>query len=154
MNKSYDCTADVQKHQVFVYLFLEDFASKLLQRAEQHDASKLLAPEKENLDRWKPVLDSLVFGSQEYRDALKSMDEGLRAHFRYNRHHPEHFPGGVNEMNLVDLVEMFCDWMAITTQKGTDINWEYLSERFSIEAQLLSILQNTATALVGKKQTE
>jgi hypothetical protein len=50
-------------------------------------------------------------------------------------------------MNLVDLVEMLCDWKASSTRhndgnirKSIEIN----AERFGINQQLVKILENTA----------
>jgi hypothetical protein len=49
-------------------------------------------------------------------------------------------------MNLVDIVEMVCDWKA-ATRKHRDGNilksLEINAKRFNIEPQLLSILHNT-----------
>ena len=50
-------------------------------------------------------------------------------------------------MNLVDLVEMFCDWLASTQRmaKG-DIykSIEHAQERFGLSDDLVAILRNTA----------
>lgn len=53
----------------------------------------------------------------------------------------------INDMNLVDLIEMFCDWKAATMRhhdgnllKSIKIN----AERFGINPQLVKILENTA----------
>ena len=63
------------------------------------------------------------------------------------RHHPEHFPNGINDMNLIDVLEMFCDWVASSKRhndgnilKSIDIN----KERFNMPDELVSIMRNTA----------
>lgn len=75
------------------------------------------------------------------------MGEGLRHHYAHNRHHPEHFPDGVNGMTLVDLIEMLADWKA-ATERGRDVDLartlQMNCERFGITAQLVDILVNTA----------
>lgn len=154
MSTPYDCTADVQAHQATVRNFLAVMEVELAMRAARHDESKLLPPEKETFDRWKPVIEREVLGTADYDAARRAMGEGLQAHYRSNRHHPEHFPNGINGMTLIDVIEMFCDWMAVATSKGTPLNWAYLSERFSIGSQLLHILQNTAAEWAADKSAE
>jgi hypothetical protein len=49
-------------------------------------------------------------------------------------------------MNLVDLVEMICDWMAATIRHADgdiDESIQINKERFNIPDVLVSILQNT-----------
>ena len=74
----------------------------------------------------------------------------LDHHYANYRHHPEHFENGVNDMNLVDVMEMFCDWYAASKRhvngniyKSIDIS----CERFQIDDQLKQILINTAHML-------
>jgi len=53
----------------------------------------------------------------------------------------------VNEMNLLDLVEMLCDWKAATERHADgDMgkSLEHNANRFSIDPQLAGILKNTA----------
>jgi len=40
------------------------------------------------------------------------MKPAIEHHYKNNRHHPEHFNNGIDEMNLVDLIELLCDWKA------------------------------------------
>ena len=37
-------------------------------------------------------------------------------HYANNRHHPEHWPNGINDMTLMDLIEMLADWKAATAR--------------------------------------
>jgi hypothetical protein len=59
----------------------------------------------------------------------------------------QHFPGGINGMTLVDLIEMLADWKA-ATERGRDGDLartlQLNRERFGITAQLMDILINTA----------
>lgn len=75
------------------------------------------------------------------------MKPALEHHYANYRHHPEHFVDGVNDMNLIDLVEMICDWKASTLRhndgnllKSIEIN----AQRFGMSEQLTQILVNTA----------
>ena len=70
----------------------------------------------------------------------------LDHHYKHNRHHPEHHEDGVFGMNLIDIVEMFCDWAAATMRhsdgdlaRSIEIN----TERFDLDPQLTAIFQNT-----------
>ena len=139
----YDCTFDVMKHRRDVEYWMRDFADMLTGRASVHDASKLEPEEKPVFDEYTPKLKAVEFGSPEYKAALAAMGEGLRRHYARNSHHPEHYPNGVNGMTLYDLIEMVCDWIAAATAKGKPIDLNYLTQRFGIAPQLVSIIVNT-----------
>ncbi len=85
------------------------------------------------------------------------MKVGLDHHYAANSHHPEHFKNGVDDMNLMDLVEMFCDWIAATRRHadGNIFNSiRHNKDRFKLSDQLVSILGNTAHSLVYYKDPE
>ncbi|MEV6494393.1 DUF5662 family protein, partial [Actinoplanes sp. NPDC051633] len=98
-----------------------------------------------SLQRIHAQAEGRTYGSDEYKGSLEAMGEGLKHH--YARHHPEHFPNGVNDMTLVVLVEMLADWKA-ATERHDDGNLrqslEIQRERFGISDQLLAVLYNTA----------
>lgn len=78
------------------------------------------------------------------------MKPALDHHYAHNRHHPECHADGVNDMTLIDLIEMVCDWTASAkrnasgdVRKGLDFN----AERFGISPQLLRIIKNTVEFL-------
>lgn len=139
-------TADTWTHIHRVGQLLNVFAQKLLQRADIHDQSKLKSPEVEIFGEYSPKLKNTTYGSETYKTFLKEMDVALQHHYEHNRHHPEHFKNGVDDMNLLDVVEMFCDWIAAgerhkdgSIEKSIEIN----TERFKLSPQLVRILQNT-----------
>ena len=87
---------------------------------------------------------------EQYIEALEKLKPALEHHYASNRHHPEHFVNGINDMTLIDVVEMFCDWKASTLRhndgnllKSIEIN----AERFNMDGQLKQILMNTARML-------
>jgi hypothetical protein len=131
-------------HQVSKNISL--FISELLERANNHDASKLEEPEVKTFSEHTQKLAALTYGSQEYQQCLSEMDEALMHHYSKNRHHPEHFRNGINDMNLIDLIELFCDWWA-ATKRHNDGNLnksiELNANRFEISPQLVKILENT-----------
>ena len=120
---------------------------ELLARAEQHDQTKLQSPEREMFDEYTPKLRASTYGSEEYKGFLEGMGTALAHHYENNRHHPEHFPDSVRGMNLIDLVEMLCDWKSSGLRhadgdifKSIEIN----RKRFGLSDELAQILINTA----------
>jgi len=118
----------------------------LLKRGEEHDQSKLDTPEVELFTEFTPKLANSTYDSDEYKQFLKDMKPALDHHYARNRHHPEHFKNGVDDMNIVDLIEMLCDWKAATERhndgnlrKSIEIN----ANRFNLSPQLVKILENS-----------
>jgi hypothetical protein len=140
---------DIRKHIGQVRVFLIYVSDQLVQRSAHHDESKLRSPEQEVFDRWRSTLDTLDIESAEYRDALAQMGAGLKHHYQANRHHPEHFPDGINGMTLVDVLEMVCDWKAAAQRLDPNgaVNLRWARERFGIDSQLLRIIENTLKEL-------
>lgn len=142
----YDSKADTLQHIKQVQKFINRFIVILLSRAEDHDFSKLNAPEKDIFDKYTPKLKDTTYGSDQYKSYLKEMNVALDHHYQQNRHHPEHFVNGVSDMNLVDIIEMVCDWKAATMRHSNgDIfkSLEINSERFGLNEQLVKIIHNT-----------
>ena len=145
-----DSAPETLKHIGLVRGYLGMATAELNRRAYVHDQSKLEAPEKETFDRVTGRLAQVEYGSDEYRAALADMKPALDAHYSKNDHHPEHFVGGVRDMNLFQLTEMICDWMAACKRHpGGDIHksLEINVERFSIPRPLALILKQTVDAL-------
>lgn len=134
------------KNHIFkVGSFIKKIIDELEKRANNHDQSKLSDNELPYFAKSKD-LSKMIYGSEEYFEELKLLKPALDHHYKSNRHHPEYFENGINDMNLVDLIEMFCDWKAATLRhKNGDINKsiEINSERFKIDPQLKKILQNS-----------
>lgn len=144
---TYDSRADTLIHSQRVGELMVQLIKEALDRSTCHDRSKALPPEVETFDRVTPLLKNLTYGSEEYKQALADMGPALAHHYANNAHHPEHRPGGVNDMTLVDLIEMLADWRAATERhvdgdlgKSLDIN----RQRFKIDDQLFLVLRNTA----------
>jgi hypothetical protein len=141
-----DSRPDTYKHIGVVREMVTTCIIELLHRAANHDRSKLAAPEREMYDVFTPRLAHSTYGSDEYKGFLKEMGFALQHHYETNRHHPEHFSEGIKGMNLIDLVEMICDWAAASkrhddgdVRRSIDIN----QERFGYSDELKQILHNT-----------
>lgn len=134
------------KHKKEVSKFLNVITNALNVRSRRHDDSKLETLEfdifAENLSKLK----GLTYGSKKYKDALKEMEPCITHHHENNRHHPEYFEGGIKHMNLIDIIEMFCDWWAATKRHADGDIMESVrinKERFNFSDDLKCIFQNT-----------
>ena len=124
---------------------IDTFVAEMLARGRLHDASKLEQPEKSTFDSLIPQLAGVAYGSREYEAAVERARPGLEHHYRRNSHHPEHYrPAGVAGMDLFDLVEMVCDWMAAAEREPKDgVKLACNVRLFDIEPQLASVIANT-----------
>lgn len=123
----------------------------LMQRARSHDKSKLEEPEASGYAQLSTALGTIEYGTQAYRDALAEAHDVITHHYAHNTHHPEYHENGVDDMSLLDIMEMFCDWKAAserTKQGGSIMNSiAYNRDRFRLSPQLARILENTAKEL-------
>jgi len=147
---------ETRKHQQAVANGLMRFAKLLLERAEVHDKSKLERPERDLFCKYTPILKGLTYGSPEYKTALEKLGPALSHHYANNKHHPEYndingfsfqtLNDPIRSMDLVDVVEMLCDWMA-AVQRHADGNigksLEINKKRFNMNEQLVQLLANT-----------
>ena len=140
---------ETMRHIERVRNLLNVFVADLLRRGEEHDQSKL-APEVEVFTEYTGKLAACTYGSEEYEGFRKAMGPALAHHYAKNSHHPEHWKDGINDMSLVDLVEMFCDWKA-AGERHNDGNIlksiQKNADRFGLSQQLTRILENTAKLL-------
>lgn len=145
-----DSTQDTLDHIRKVQSRIEEIRGYLLGRAQLHDASKLVQPEKAGYDRLTTRLAEVVYGTDEYRAALAEAKDTIAHHYAVNSHHPEHYPNGVAGMSLLDVIEMLCDWKAAserTKQGSIQASLTYNKERFGISDQLAGVLENTVREL-------
>ena len=143
---SYDSKADTLEHIKRVNHFLTLMVEQLLKRARVHDDSKLKEPEKSEFDKLTPLLKTLTYSSEEYKDLLKQLNVALKHHYENNTHHPEHYENGIDGMNLIDILEMFADWLASTKRmKNGDIlkSIDVSKTRFNMSDKLANIFRNT-----------
>lgn len=142
-----ECQMETQKHIENVRRYIRFVTDKLTTRGIEHDKLKLESPEVDIFTEYTPKLAETTYDSDEYRTYLKEMDVALQHHYANYRHHPEHFENGINDMTLIDVVEMLCDWKAATLRhndgnllKSIEAN----AQRFGYDDQLKQIFINTA----------
>lgn len=135
------------KHKAWVFIYVASFCLRLLWRAIVHDLSKYRSPEAEIFAEVLPELEDTTYGSEEYEELLDRLGPALEHHYEHNRHHPEHFDHEdfrgrpIRAMNLLDVVEMFCDWRA-AVRRHRDGNIAQSvrtnAERYGFDDDLLS----------------
>ena len=135
----------IKGHVSRVRKHMNTFVQLLLKRAINHDRSKLEEPE---LSWWKEMDKEprYPYGSEEYKQKIKRWDKVFKHHYKYNRHHPEHYGYGVSEMTLVDIVEMMCDWLVykdtITISEALKVCDEQM-KRYNIPDGVRQVIFNT-----------
>lgn len=137
---------ETMRHIEMVRNIVDLIIVELMERARKHDQSKLKPPEVELFTEFTEKLRGMTYGSPEYEECRAAMGPALEHHYANNRHHPEHFKGGINDMNLVDLLEMLCDWKAASTRhndgnlrRSIEVN----GDRFGMSPQLVKIFENS-----------
>lgn len=134
------------RHIERVRNLLNGMVKELLRRGELHDQTKLERPEVEAFTAKTKELSGMTYGSKAYDASKAEIAGALAHHYAHNRHHPEHFRNGIRDMNLVDLLEMFCDWKA-ASERHNDGNLrksiELNAPRFQMSSDLVQIFENT-----------
>lgn len=153
----YNSTVDTIEHIAVFRTMIDNIIQELAFRHRYHDVSKLIEPEKDIFDEFTPKLANTTYGSDEYKEHLKAMGKALEHHYRENRHHPEHFENGIKDMDLVDIIEMLCDWKAASMRhedgdilKSIEIN----QKRFGYSDEIKNILLNTLKYFENKGENK
>ena len=136
------------KHIIEVRSLLLTVIEKLLKKAARHDASKLQPPEFDLFAESMSKFAKTPYGSKQYEQILKDLKPALDHHYAKNAHHPNHHAKGIRGMNLIDLIEMLCDW-ATKKDKKEDIKQSIIlnQKRFGYSDDLKLILLNTLRIL-------
>ena len=144
MFKWYVCNI---KHKIRIFILILNFCIKLIHRGITHDNSKFSKLEATYFSKYVEKLKSTTYGSEEYYKMKAELSVALEHHYQNNRHHPEHFPNNdYSNMDLIDLVEMYCDWCVASKneadgemRKSIDHN----RRRFNMAFDLVEIFKNT-----------
>lgn len=137
---------EMRKHVCLVQAFLHIISEDITHRGIVHDDSKFYEPElsgfAENIDN----VPNLVYESEEYKKKWEQMKPIIDIHHKNNRHHPEYWLNGVEDMSLSDIIEMLVDWKASSMRykdgslkRSVEIN----CEKYRISPQLKKVLLNT-----------
>ncbi|EGC28246.1 hypothetical protein DICPUDRAFT_85639 [Dictyostelium purpureum] len=122
---------------------------ELKERGDLHDASKYEPPEIEPYI-WLTWYHHCKHCNIDFKypDGVeKLVKEGCDHHLHCNRHHPESH-SDPNEMSVLDIVEMVCDWSAISQElnQGSCINYvkQHIS-KWSFSNEKLNFIFKTIT---------
>lgn len=136
-----------RKHKERVSFYLLEFAKELMNRSVNHDNSKFGDDELDEYSKVIDVFDKCRFGTSEYSKSRDKISSVVKLHQSRNRHHPEHFPNGIDGMDLVDLLEMISDWKSATRNHDVGSTMkssvEFCIKRYNISPQLAQIIVNT-----------
>ena len=124
----YETMCDTYKHKQLVNKFMNQVIQRLGERAINHDNSKLEDFEADIFAQHNSKLADCTYGSEEDKKTLEELKDALDHHYAKNRHHPQHWPNGIKDMDLVDLIEMICDWLAASKKHDNGNIYESLEK--------------------------
>ena len=136
-----------------------ELAIKLIRRAGIHDNSKFSMREIDCLSKISDLQnDDDGFTNPDYK-LNSAQEELIKIHWQHNRHHPEFF-NNINEMRLLDILEMICDWHARSVEYSTDL-LEFVTKRqktrFHFDSVVFSAIYYICNAMVeesNKKKSQ
>ena len=129
----------VNSHINRVQKWIGKFSTILFIRGINHDKSKLCEPE---LSLWKKMDEEprYPYGTSKYKEKLNRYKEVFQQHYKHNKHHPEHWSGYYCDMDLMDVIEMLCDWLGYKddiTLKEAEILVNQQCERYGFNEEKL-----------------
>jgi hypothetical protein len=125
----------------------------LQRRMAVHDLSKLRDDEFVGFSRINAAARIQKFGSPEYAEGMRREKPTIDQHFARNRHHAEYFTlfdAGGESMNVLDIIEMVCDWWAASKGYSDPRPWsETVALNLKTKGQHLSREQQWLVAEVA-----
>ena len=106
-----------------------DLVKDIMLRSQMHDDSKRQNPEfipyvwRYYRTTWrnKGMSDTRVKDFMQDPSLIKAIDDAITHHVLNNRHHPE-YHRTPDDMSYADIIEMCCDWYAMSQEHGTSID--------------------------------
>lgn len=144
--------ATMTRHIALVRQALHRVADELIRRAEVHDLSKFNEDEFAGFVQINRVAREHPYGSEEYKASLNAVTPNpIQLHYSRNSHHPEHYAGGTDDMDLADIIEMVCDWYAASKTYGQTSfadSVEISLDRFQMEYSTANMVRTIANFLM------
>lgn len=153
-----DTVIYIKRHKARVRYWMNQFASSLLTRADNHDNTKLQEPEISlwrNMDKEPRYLYSEDPNS-DYQQKLQRYRPVFELHYDHNRHHMEYFQRHNDEfgMDLLDMLEFICDQLlgykfnvsytkAMSECKRMEKKYGWVSEDPEVVHPIASLLEAT-----------
>ena len=146
MDNSLDFLCDVVLHISEVQENLETIASELRKRGFAHDRTKFQALEFDAFVSTRDKFKRANYGSKEYQECVDIVKPAVDHHYQNNRHHTGFHEYGINDMTLIDIIEMICDWQAAARRspdKELKDTLDYAYKKYEIGEQFGRIIKNT-----------
>lgn len=142
-------------HRYYVNFFLSKFVQEIMIRATLHDVSKYSDGEFPGFKGATYYVRG-PWGKEEIPDAVKEkLKESIDLHHTNNDHHPEYFPSGMEDMDLIQLLELSVDWKSAMIRHGNyDIeeNVRVGQQKFGYPDFFAKILCNTLKKLASYEE--
>lgn len=140
-----DSLIKTRRHRNIVSNLMNLLIMELHKKAETHDQSKLESPEAEIFAFYPDYIEESNYMSEEYQSLIKHYNEAITHHFQNNSHHPEHFKNGVKDMNIIEIIEMLCNWKAnLKDCESLDTKIKKYKKLYGLSNDLTNILLNTS----------
>lgn len=151
---NFDRTQNFVEHKTTVVQYLLYITEDLRHRAVVHDDSKLDQFEKDMYDALSKEYKHHKSKSNISEKSKMIIKRGLEHHYCLNNHHPEHFKNGINDMTLIDIIEMLCDWMTYADRCHKDINEiiDYYQHKYNFSNEFKTLINNTIKDIYDKSQ--
>jgi hypothetical protein len=137
--------------------------TEILERSKLHDQSKWSKDEKNAYiwltERYRCKNENIPFAypSKEAEDAI---DKVVEIHYKNNRHHPE-CHNHINDMTDIDIIEMVCDWTAMSQEygeksardwanKNVGNKWKFSSDQEKLIYDTIETLESWSDLLEGQ----
>lgn len=145
-----DYIQDTKKHINYVQIFMSKVVVDLLERSYEHDLSKFSNEEALIYAKVTPMFKGLTYGTPEHKEVSDKLGPAWEHHKNSNDHHTGYHENGINDMNLMSIIEMVCDWKAASMR---DPNQKFEEsclmncKKYGADDQLTRIIMNTAFEL-------
>jgi len=121
-------------HKLWVMWYIIRICFVLLKRGLLHDLSKYSSRESASFRDWTIAIQNVAYDSDEYEQIATQFAKDCQIHYSANKHHPQYWPNGIDDMSPIDLIEMLCDWKAKSRNgKGIIRSIDINSERFNYD---------------------
>ena len=145
----------VKDHVDEVSTLAKNLCKLVIYRCNSHDSTKFSPIEYKLMAKHREKMDKCKFGTDEYNEILKLIEPAKLHHYKCNRHHPQHFDNDLSKMNLIDIIEMICDWISAARRQHKDGNIKesinICINEFNIQDPLKGIIENTIELLNDDK---
>ena len=145
-NRRHNNRCETFRHIETVRNYINIFVREFLHRGEHHDQTKLENFEAKLFEEVTHELRGLTYGTEAYEMSLKKLEPALKHHYANNRHHAEHHVKGIRGMNIIDIMEMLCDWKASSLRQNDGnilLSLKENQERYGFSDELYEIFENT-----------